>query len=400
MRMRSIAAVLVLFFTAVSSAAPIEAEAEIPDSTVYLRRDAALENAPFEVCASAMSLIEAETGTVIFEKAPDEPLPMASTTKIMTALVVSENCRLEDMVEVPDEAVGTEGSSMHLVKGERITVEDLLYGLMLASGNDAAVALAYHTAGSAEAFADMMNEKADRLGLIKTHFVTPNGLSAEGHMTTAYELCLISREALRDPVVSRIVSTQYHTTTSGAYQRTFKNKNALLWDYEGAVGIKTGYTAAAGRCLAFAAERDGMMLIGVLLNCRPMFETAARLMDFAFENYTLCTVVERGQSLGLINVDNGIQKVLAVEAKDSIITVVRKGRSRSFDAETEFYPVSAPFPAGGAVGVIRLLEDGRAYAVCPVTASHAVEERDLLFWLRLLLSSFFQRPSQDPVIGS
>ncbi len=342
----------------------------------------------FNTEAAAYALIEFTTGTMIAGQNCDMPLPMASTTKIMTALIVAERCRLDELVEVDDSAIGTEGSSMYLQKGESIKVRDLLYGLMLASGNDAAVALACHTAGSVEAFAELMNERAERLGLKNTHFVTPNGLTAKGHATTAYELCLLTREALRNQELRAIFSTQYYTTESGAYTRTFKNKNALLWDYDGAIGVKTGYTEAAGRCLSFAAEREGMTVIGVVLNCRPMFEKAAMLLDFAFENYCLCSVVESGASLARAKVINGKQNDLAVGAKNSIMALMQKGEAAPFRLRFNIKPVEAPVSVGDTVGFVTVYDGESIIGGTELVALSAVRRLDFEDWFTALLSSF------------
>ena len=203
--------------------------------------------------ADAAYLIEANSGRVLYTKNENAHLPMASTTKIMTALLAIESGRMDETVTVPDEAVGTEGSSMYLKKGETLRFSDLVYGLMLTSGNDAAVAIACLLDGSTAAFADRMNARAEALGLNDTHFVTPNGLHDPNHYTSARDLAMLSAKALEDPTFAKIVSTQYHRT-EGSNPRTLKNKNRLLWEYEGGVGVKTGYTKKAGKCLVFAAE--------------------------------------------------------------------------------------------------------------------------------------------------
>ena len=339
--------------------------------------------------AAAMALIEAETGCVLAEQNKDVPLPMASTTKIMTALIVLENSDIGETAATPDEAVGTEGSSIHLAKNERMSVIDLLYGLMLASGNDAAVALAVHTAGSVSAFVDMMNARAAELGLEKTHFVTPNGLHDREHYTTAYELCLIAREALKNETFRTIVSTKYYTASSGDRPRTFKNKNSLLWTCRGAFGVKTGYTSAAGRCLVFGAERDGMTVIGVVLNCRPMFETASKLLDAAFEEYTVETIVRAGEAQKPVIIENGAEKLLEVETKHSIISVMRRSSRKQFRIETVIFEgVSAPVERGETVGELRVYDGCTLVGSTDLIASRDMRERDFLFWWRLLLPFF------------
>ncbi|MBO4384153.1 MAG: D-alanyl-D-alanine carboxypeptidase [Clostridia bacterium] len=339
--------------------------------------------------ASAMAVIECGTGQLLMSDNADERLPMASTTKIMTALVVLESCQVTEDVDIPDEAVGVEGSSVYLCRGEHMTVRDLLYGLMLASGNDAAVALAVHAGGSVEGFVSMMNRKAEDLGLEKTHFVTPNGLHDDGHYTTAYELCLIAREALLLPEFREIVSAKYYTASSGDKIRTFKNKNSLLWSYDGAFGVKTGYTSAAGRCLVFGAERDGMTVVGAVLNCRPMFETAAKLLDRAFLDYGVETIIPENTSVGKVFVENSPEKLLEVLTKDSIIAVMQKPSDASFKTEIEIYaPLRAPVSKGETVGILKVYGSDSLIGETELIAAHDMKEKDLRYWWETLIRLF------------
>lgn len=338
--------------------------------------------------AAAYALIEQSSGRVIKSGNSDSHLPMASTTKTMTALVVLEHCKLDEMVSVPDEAVGTEGSSMYLKYNEIISVEDLLYGLMLLSGNDAAVALAVHVGGSVDGFVEMMNTRAEEMGLKDTHFITPNGLHDNEHYTTALELAKIGAEAQKNETFREIVSTQYHTSSTGRVTRTMKNKNALLWDYEGALGIKTGYTMAAGRCLLFAAERDGMTLVGAVLNCRPMFEAAAELLDYGFENYSVCKAVEEGSELASCYVPNAQKSLLALIAKRDIIVPVPKGEEMKLVIKVSLIEnVQAPIIAGEVLGSAELYYKDELMGSTPLIAANAVASRDFMFYLQLLLRS-------------
>lgn len=335
--------------------------------------------------ACSAALIEANSGIVLLESNPDLRLPMASTTKTMTALITLENCALDELVKIPQEACGVEGSSMYLQANEEVTVRDLLYGLMLASGNDAAVALAVHIAGSTEKFADMMNARAAEMGLKNTHFVTPNGLHANEHYTTAYELALIGAQAIKNPDFTKIVSTQYYSAKSGNHVRTFKNKNALLWDYAGALGIKTGYTMAAGRCLLFAAEKDGMVLVGAVLNCKPMFEVASSMLDYGFDNYTLQTIIKAGTELAKGIVANGEKSILDLNAKEDIIIPVKNGETVRFTVKVEAYtPFSAPVSQNAALGRIEIYSDDELIAQTELVASEEVAKRGLGYYLRLL----------------
>lgn len=240
---------------------------------------------PQAASASAVSEIAMEltTETVLCENASDLKLPMASTTKIMTAIIIIEDCNLEEIITVDDRAVGVEGSSIYLKKGEEISIKDLLYGLMMRSGNDSAAALAIHHSGSIEKFADAMNERAKRIGALNTNFKNPSGLPADGHYTTARDLCKIACYAMRNAAFSEIVGTKNYNGTF----RSFANKNKMLSNYDGANGVKTGYTLEAGRCLVSSAKRNGMDIVAVVLNCPDMYERSAKLLDFGFENYEL-----------------------------------------------------------------------------------------------------------------
>ncbi len=211
----------------------------------------------------------------------------ASTTKILTALCVLENCTLSDIVEVPKEAEGVEGSSLYLRCGDKISVEDLLYGLMLRSGNDCAVALAIKTSGSVDNFVEIMNEKALEIGAENSHFVNPHGLHDDNHYVTAYDLALICAKAYEGEDFCRIVSTKKRKIVVNGEDRYIANKNKMLSSYSGANGVKTGYTKRSGRCLVSGAKRDGMQLISVVLNCPDMWIDTVRMLDFAFDNYVM-----------------------------------------------------------------------------------------------------------------
>ena len=236
-----------------------------------------------EAVGKAECVVELTTGRVLHESNADAKLPMASTTKIMTALIVIEDCELDDVFTVDDGAVGVEGSSIYLKRGERISVRDALYGLMLRSGNDAARALALHHSGSLSGFVGRMNERAAQIGAVGTHFENPDGLPAEGHCSTAADMCAITKEAMKNAVFAGIVAAKSYT---GQF-RSFVNKNKLLSLVDGANGVKTGYTLKAGRCLVSSAQRQGMQVICTVLNCPDMYERSAELIEKAFENFAL-----------------------------------------------------------------------------------------------------------------
>lgn len=242
---------------------------------------------PPSLSAQSALLMEAQSGAIAYEKNAHTRLPMASTTKIMTALVALELASPDTEISVDERAVGTEGSSIYLCKGEVLKLEELLYALMLESANDAAVAIAIGVSGSEEAFVDAMNAKAASMGLSDTHFANPHGLDAEAHYTTAYELAVIAREALQNPLLKTIVSTRKTTIPHQNIDavRLLVNHNKMLRLYDGCIGVKTGYTQKSGRCLVSAAERDGVTMIAVTIDSPDDWNDHTKLLDFGFSNY-------------------------------------------------------------------------------------------------------------------
>lgn len=338
-----------------------------------------------DVSAGGVMLMDARTHKVLYAKTAHEKLPMASTTKIMTAILAIEAGNLDALVTVPQEAYGVEGSSMYLRLGEQISMRDLLYGLMLVSGNDAAVAIAVHVGGSVEGFAALMNAKAASLGAHNTHFVTPNGLPDPDHYTTAYDLALIACYAMQNETFREIVGTTYYQTTTGEIARTVKNKNKILWEYEGGNGVKTGYTMAAGKCLVFAAEREGMQLVGVVLNCPDMFPSAKRLLDYGFETYQQETLVAADERIARVRVTGGKKNTLEVASKNDIIILVKNGDSTTVRTVVNLAgPVEAPVEKGDVLGTLEVWEDGRVLAETELVAAETVESSAYLDYLERL----------------
>lgn len=334
------------------------------------------------VAAEGAVLMEANSERVLYEQDAAVRLPMASTTKVMTAILAIESRQPNLLVTVADEAIGTEGSSMYLKKGEKIRLIDLVYGLMLTSGNDAAVAIACAVAGDVPSFVSMMNRKAQELGLSDTHFVTVNGLHDDQHFTTAKDLARLAAYALRDPDFCTVVSTQYHTTEGGTVRHTLKNKNKLLWNYEGATGVKTGYTMKAGKCLVFSAERDGMQLVGVVLNCPAMWDAAVKLLDHGFGLYSLQPLYDASRPLS-IPVANGTKKALCIAPKLGILYPLRKDGSETVTLERSLpESAAAPIEAGDRIGTLQVCINGSTVASVPLIAAETVPKPDFLYYFR------------------
>lgn len=331
------------------------------------------------VSARSAVVMERSTGTVLYGKNAHEQLPMASTTKIMTALVALEHSTPDEKVTVSHEAVGIEGSSMYLMPGEVLLMSDLLYGLMLASGNDAAIAIAMHVAGTTEAFVELMNQKAVELGLLNTHFVTPNGLHDDDHYTTAYDLCVIARAAMENETFSQIVGTTYYTTQSGNTIRYFKNKNKLLWQFEGATGLKTGYTSMAGKCLAFSAKRNDMELIGVVLKSGDIFGESTALLDYAFDNYHMVPLISKDEPISFVRLEKCDKKLLALGVlTDIMIPVEVSEEARIKTRVLAPKVIGQTVNKGDPMGTLELYDGSRLIYSIPLVAMD--DARLLTFW--------------------
>lgn len=275
---------------------------EDPDEWNYIWLDEAIEEGqtieiPTIYSRSAV-IYDRTSKTVIWGKNENQEVPMASTTKIMTAIVMVEELGeegLKNQVEVCQEAANMNGSSLGIKTGDKITYYDLLYGLMLPSGNDAAVQIAISISGSVEEFTKLMNIKADELGLKNTHFVTPHGLDREEHYTTAKELAIITDYALSNPIISKVVSTKKYTVTINGYPKTISNSNELLGYLDGVTGVKTGFTNGAGRCLVTSVNRNGFEIITVVLGAdtkKIRTKDSIRLIEYTYKNYELRNIEE------------------------------------------------------------------------------------------------------------
>ena len=341
-----------------------------------------------EVGTSALAcvIIDENSGRVLLSHNAETALPMASTTKVMTALLALENGDLDAPVTCSRNAFGVPGTSIYLAQGETLTLREMLMGLMLASGNDAATAIAEHIGGSVEVFCRMMTTRAAELGCKNTVFLTPHGLPCEGHYTTAHDLALIAREAMSHPEFREIVGTSRATIPweGRSYDRVLNNKNKLLTTYEGATGIKTGYTKKAGRCLVFGAERDGMRIIGVVLNCWDWFNESARLMDIAFELYEAVTMLNAGDTAATLDVQNSDGCTVDAVLSADLTGVVAKGSLPQVEIDLPS-TLDAPVQAGQVLGMARLISNGVTVAESHIIAASDVERDDfparwLMYW--------------------
>ncbi len=323
------------------------------------------------VSARRAYVLDGISGRTLYEKNGDQQSLIASTTKIMTALVVCEQCNVLDRMRIPKEAVGIEGSSMYLREGEVLTIQELLYGLMLSSGNDAAVALAIYCGGTVEGFAQMMNDKARTLGLQNTHFENPNGLDSPGHYSTARDLAKLAAYAMENPIFYKTVSAKNVRID----QRCLVNHNKLLWQVEGVDGVKTGYTKAAGRILVSSATRQGRRIIAVTLDDPNDWADHKALLEEGFSRYAIQTVLREGRKVGTLEVVGGEKKrveVLAAEGFDYALA----GDEKVVLALPGPGFVYAPAVEGADAGFVYVLLEGKAVGKVPVVYGQTVEQTE------------------------
>ena len=314
-------------------------------------------NASAEVYSSAkaMTVMEAGSKRVLYSKNNQQKLPMASTTKIMTAITAIENAKdFDTRFEISPKAVGVSGTSIYLRKGETLSLRELLYGLMLVSGNDASVAIGEHVGGNVKNFIDLMNKTALKIGAKNSHFDNTHGLDSPTHYTTAYDLALITSYALANPIFKEIVSTKNIRIESGEGKtRYLKNKNRLLNSFTGCNGVKTGFTDDAGRCLVSSAERNGMTLVSVVLNCGPMFEECSSLMERGFSEYKLFDLAYDYQLPKTIKVENGREEEVEIYTKGHYFYPLRDDELNKINYKYNLTSsIEAPLKADTEIGEV------------------------------------------------
>ena len=336
------------------------------------------ESAPPPALPHAHSavLMESATGEVIYDKHGDKRMPPASTTKILTALIAIESGRLAEPVTVSDAAAKTKGSRMHLAAGQVLSLEELVTGLLLRSGNDAGVAIAEHLAGSIEAFAEQMNERAYALGAHDCRFVNPHGLPAPDHYVTAKGLAKIARCAMQNETFADIVAKRTAEIdwedTSGTHYRSLRNTNKLLWQYPAADGIKTGTTGEAGACLVASAYKDGHRYIAVLLNDPTRWQDAAALLKWGFSEYVLLTGGMAGDDAGEATLIGGYTPTVCGELGDTLYALVKKETAEAALALTVWdEPITAPVERGQKIGTRFYYADGTLISSVDIVASAA-----------------------------
>lgn len=319
--------------------------------------------------AQSAILLDAQTGRVLYEKQADQKGLIASTTKIMTALIVCEQCNVLDRMRIPKEAVGVEGSSMYLKEGEVLTIQDLLYGLMLQSGNDAAVALAIYCGGTVEGFAQLMNDKARSLGMTATHFENPHGLDSSGHYSTARDMATLAAYAMDNPLFAQTVSTK----TVRAGNRLLTNHNKLLWRVDGVDGVKTGFTKAAGRILVTSAVRESRRLIAVTMNDPNDWKDHADMYQLGFVRYQPMNLIVKDQVIGYAEVAGGTQQCVELVASEDFSYALAEDETVTLVRQEPGF-IYAPVAEGQNAGYVYVCVDGESVGKIPLKYGETVEQ--------------------------
>jgi len=340
---------------------------------------------PLDLAAESAILMDYTTGEILYQKNATIRKAPASTTKIVTALVALERGDLHQTILVSPTASKTEGSSIWLTSGEKHTLEDMLYGILLSSGNDAAVAVAENLAGTEEQFAEWMTEKARELGATSSTFKNSSGLPAEGHLTTARDLALITRYALHNPVFNAIVKTKQKAIAGPNHDgnRNLINHNKLLWRYEYTDGVKTGYTREAGRCLVASATRNGHRLITVVLNSKKMYEDTEALFEYGFNNFQLLNLISLQEKVAEVEVSSGIMSSVPVLANRPLTLLLPKGVESNLKVNLHIKSLlKAPVERMQEVGELEVELGEKIIDKIPVVTAFDVPKRS--FWQKLL----------------
>ncbi|PTX50856.1 D-alanyl-D-alanine carboxypeptidase [Melghirimyces profundicolus] len=342
-----------------------------------------------DLSAKSAAAIDVRSGRILYEKEARKRMRIASITKIMTAIVAIENGDLDEKVKVGPRAEGVEGSSIYLKQGEEIPLEHLLYGLMLRSGNDAAVAIAEHIGGSVEGFVYKMNEKAQYLGMEHSHFENPHGLDSPGHYSTAIDMARLAAYALKNPEFRKIVGTQVKTVpwTGEKWHRKWYNKNKLLRLYPGADGVKTGYTKLSKRTLVSSATRDGRQVAAVTLNAPDDWNDSMQLLEYGFRHFEETELVREGDEMA--SIPGSHEPRLAVTVSRSFrYPLMEEEKDRVKVKPMITYPLSKAKKEGIQVGTARILINGEAVGAVPLEVRVSEEETMMEEWLGVLAALF------------
>jgi D-alanyl-D-alanine carboxypeptidase (penicillin-binding protein 5/6) len=367
-----------------ADSAQTPADPETADANPVVRA-AGRRPAPPVIAAPSAILVDAASGQVLYERNPDAQRPMASTTKIMTALLFCENVKEDAVITASHYACITTGSSLHLHSGERVAAKDLLHAILMRSANDACVAAAEHISGSESAFVDRMNARAGELGCRHTHFANAHGLHSPDHYSSARDLATIARAAMQEPRIEEVVRTQYYTIErpSGSPDRSLRNHSHFLGKFPGADGVKTGWTVPAGHCYVGSATIHGWRLISVVLHSPNYVGETKELMKYGFDNFAPHLVAPAGQPAAPCPVEHGASATVPTVVKSNLQVVSLKWDHPQVDKRYSYLPLSAPVPSGAAAGAVEAWSDGVKLAEAPlITAAPVAAEEHAVLSIR------------------
>lgn len=351
----------------------------------------------------AAIVYDRNSGTILFGKNENEKRKMASTTKIMTAIVVIENSNLDDIVTISSKAAGTGGSRLGLHTNDKISVRDLVYGLMLCSGNDAAVALAEYVGNNISGFADLMNKKCTELNLSSTHFVTPHGLDNEEHYTTAYELAVITNYALKNNTFRNFVSTKNYTITINNHPKNLSNTNELLGNLDGVYGVKTGFTNGANRCLVTSIKRNNLDLICIVLGAdtkKDRTKDSIELIEYAFNNFEPVNIKEKIQTefnnwklcnLSNLKIEKGISNNIEISLEDLSYDFLPINSNHINDISIYIYcdtKLKAPLPSNSIIGYLTVSVNSKNIITLNIKNTSTIDKKNSLDFLNDIFSSY------------
>ncbi|MEN6315520.1 MAG: D-alanyl-D-alanine carboxypeptidase family protein [Clostridiaceae bacterium] len=388
MKIKSILIILALLVLSLAQPAFADDEMETKSNMPVISEKAVAGKKAPVINALAAIVIEVSSGRVLYAKNAAVKRSIASTTKIMTAVVALENGKLEDEVTISKKAAGIGGSTIGLRTGQKFTLKELLYAMLMSSANDAAVAVAEHIGGTVEGFAKMMNRKAESLGASDSNFITPHGLDAANQYSTAYDVAIITRCALKNPVFAEIVST----TSSSIPGYGLYNTNELLGAYPGVDGVKTGYTGQAGRCLVTTIQKDGMRVITVVLGSptRTARANASRdLMNYTFENFKMHRLLNAGDIYANVPVLRGIHEIAALKVAQNVEIPLSDAELVSMEVKKSIPDIlNAPVYAGTDTGYVEYAVNGEVLAQSMLTISEDVRRKTFLDYLQFVLNSW------------
>lgn len=368
-------------------------EDDVEEQDIFDIVETSAKSEEIEINSRIAVAYDRSTGNVIWGKNENKRTAMASTTKIMTAIITVENANLDDVVTVSAKAAGTGGSRLGLKKDDKITLRDLLYGLMLRSGNDAAIAIAEHVGGNVEEFANLMNKKTKELNLRDTHFVTPHGLDDPEHYTTAYELAKIADYALNNETIRKIVSSKYQTIFINGYPKELTNTNELLGNLEGVYGVKTGFTNNAGRCLVTAVNRDNMDIITIVLQAdtkKDRTKDSSEIIKYIYENYEKINIKKiideeyeqwcqiNKRRLYIQKSKNTEINLKKTNLKDDVIIIKKCDLNNMKVTTTAVFNYAAPIKSGTIIGKMKITIGDQIVDILDIYVENNIEKKEIL----------------------